>query len=266
MESKRGNIKAFATSATIKPTHREHMAGRKCWELDQPHDRDPSSLPSPSLPPPFPPPSRRAHHCPLPIYTAQLFSPFLISHPPFYACPPYSLPIDCLYLSSPPSLPRAGGSRSRPGTQGAGATTRPSSFPPSLHPECPRLLHSRSSCDGRRSVTLTPVELLEPPSVPPPPPGRERRARSARLMTTPLLMAGCPASVALFFPGGGPTLHKHRSPAVSRRRCRLALFSLSSLRPTRPSRRFVWSRRFFKKALHSAVAGEAARVRGHRLM
>ena len=66
--------------------------------------------------------------------------------------------------------------------------------------------------------------------------------------------------------GRGPTLHKHRSWAVSRRRCRLALFSLSSLRPTRPSRRFVWSRRFFKKALHSAAVGKAARVRGHRLM
>ena len=101
MESKRGNIKAFATSATINPTHRERMAGRKCWELGQPHDRDPSSLPSPSLPPPFPPPSRRAHHCPLPIYTAHISLHFS-----FLTLPPTSvLPIHYPSAAST-SLPR----------------------------------------------------------------------------------------------------------------------------------------------------------------
>ena len=54
MKSKKGNIEAFATSAIINHTRREHVAGRKCWELGQPHAPAPPSLPPPSLLPPSP--------------------------------------------------------------------------------------------------------------------------------------------------------------------------------------------------------------------
>ena len=114
-------------------------------------------------------------------------------------------------------------------------------------------------------MTLTPVEVLEPPSVPSPPrEGEEGEKREIDDDATADGWLSCLGGSLLS--GRGLPLHKHRSSAVSRRRCRLALFSLSSLRPTRPPRRFIWSRRFFKKALHPAVAGKAARVRGHRLM